>query len=126
VLRLGGLILATLLLTAVACGDGGESSEPTATNVPSTGITPAQARTPPEDALLDEVIGLAVELGAMSNEEAECVFREHPAVYQEFLRESGLTETGNVNEADLREQFEALERENVVELRDCFTGAPAG
>ncbi len=126
---LRGLIVlcASAVLLGAACGDGGDDGgDDDATSTPEVTATAELARTPVEEALLDEVIELAVELKTMTEAEAACVFEDHPSIYQEFLRTSGLDQSGTVDTGTLTQQFEDLEREYAVELSGCFRGAPSG
>jgi hypothetical protein len=111
------VVCACLALSAIACGsDGGDDPAATAE---STATTEAQ-RTPVDDALLDEVIELAVTLGTMTQAQAACVFRDHPSIYHEFLQNSGLDESGLYDQEEIRAQLEALKRDYAVQLDRCF------
>ncbi len=120
-----------LLVACVACGgaDGGKSGE---TSTPRATVTTEAVASPVSDALLDDVIGLAVQLGTMTQEQAVCVFALHPSIYREFLSESGFTSTGSADTRTIRQQLEDLKRKYVVQLGDCFidrggsTPAPSG
>ena len=119
-LALGVLCVAAVALVCIACGGNGtKAPTETATTVATT--TPQAVASPISDALLDDVIGLAVQLGTMTREQAVCVFQLHPEIYREFLSASGITTTGSVDTAALKQQIEDLKREYVVQLDTCFT-----
>lgn len=113
------------MLLAVACGDdgGGNESDVNATSTPKPAATSTieESRTPVESGLLDDVIDLAVQLDAMTREQAVCVFQDHPSIYQEFLQTSGLNRSITIDEVTLKQQFQDLKTEHAVQLDRCFT-----
>ena len=117
-LRAFAVLCASTLLLAVACGD--DVGNDGATSTPEVTATAELARTPVEEALLDEVIELAVSLETMTEAQAVCVFRDHPSIYQEFLQTTGLNESGTLDTETLKQQFEELKREYAVQLDRCF------
>jgi hypothetical protein len=115
-----------VLLTSAACGDSSKSNDnaPTATSASSTATvapTTEAIGTPSTDALLDDVIDLAVQLNTMTHDQAVCVFQDHPSIYQEFLQTSGLNRSTNLDEAVLTQQFQDLKTAHAVQLDRCFT-----
>ena len=96
----------------------------TSTTVASTS-TIEESRTPANSGLLDDVIDLAVQLNAMTHDEAVCVFQDHPSIFNAFLQTSGLNRSGTLDERALMQQFEDLKRTYVVQLDGCFT-PPSG
>lgn len=117
-LRALSVVAICLAFLISACGESGGDSDATATTE-ATPTAEAQ-RTPVEDALLDEVIELAVALGTMTEPQAACVFRDHRDIYRAFLQESGLNESGVYDQETIRQQFEALKRDYAVQLDSCF------
>jgi hypothetical protein len=114
------IVIVCVALATAACGDGGDNGDgPTATSAATA--TGEALRTPVEDAMLDEVIELAVSLNTMTRAQAICVFQDHPSIYRDFLRETGIDESGVFDEEELRSQFEALKRDYAVQLDRCFT-----
>ena len=111
----------------VACS-GNDSDNPTATRAPElTATAEADATpggTPRNAALIDDVIDLAVQLETMTREQAVCVFRDHPSLFQEFLQESGLLTSGTADEAAIEQQIHDLIADNAPQLDRCFN--PAG
>jgi len=130
-----GFLVASLIVAAVACGGGSgssnktpqsTSSNPTPQTSPSPGTsteapTPGVTGTPPVSPLLDDVIDLAVQLNAMTREEATCVF-SHPDILQEFLNATDLNQPGTVDEAKVRQEFHDIVAKYAVQLDRCFNG----
>ena len=117
---------------SVACGDGdggGSDRTPKPTATPAAVATLAvgatstveASLTPANIGLLDDVIDLAVQLDAMTHDQAVCVFQDHPSIYQEFLQTTGLDRPGTIDEVTLKQQFQDLKTEHAVQLDRCFT-----
>lgn len=113
-LRIAGVALVALL-TAITISCGGGSKK---TSLAPTPTSPAVAS--PSDARLNEAIDLAVQARALTQEQATCVFHDHPSVLQEFAQEVGLGTTP-LTQIDVKSITEALIRRNAVQLDRCLT-----
>jgi hypothetical protein len=118
------LCATALVLAGVACGGGSgvnNKNGPSPSPLATTATLEASA-SPATNPLLDDVIGLAVQLNAMTREQATCVFGQE-GILQDFLETSGLNKSSSVGEATIKQQFADLLRKYAVQVDRCFNGA---
>jgi hypothetical protein len=122
--RLAALCATALLLANVACGGSGSRNNkggPSPSPLAPTATLEASA-SPGTNPLLDDVIGLAVQLNAMTREQATCVFGQE-GILQDFLETSGLNKSTPVDQAKIKQEFADVLAKYAVQVDRCFNGA---
>lgn len=110
------VVAVALFAMAVLVACGGSSKRTSLAPAPTS---PDAAQTP--DARLNEAVDLAVRLGVMTQDEATCVFRDHPSVLQEFAQALGIGTTAAITDDVARQRAQDLIRRDAVQIDRCLS-----